>query len=146
MGLYLRPADWEARFAAVLEVFPLLRERRRQRAGTLSGGERQMVAMARALMMEPRVLLLDEPSAGLSPVAQREVFRHVQTVNAHGVSVIMVEQNARHCLRIAHRAYVLDQGTNAYEGTGAELLDDPRVVELYLGSLGSENAAEGGNQ
>src|SRR5690606_13589561 len=108
---------------------------RRQRAGALSGGERQMVAMARALMMEPSVLLLDEPSAGLSPRNQDEAFARIQSVNQAGVAVLMVEQNAHHCLQISHRAYVLDQGQNAYTGTGAELLRDPKVVELYLGTL-----------
>jgi branched-chain amino acid transport system ATP-binding protein len=105
------------------------------RAGLLSGGERQMVAMARALMMEPSVLLLDEPSAGLSPANQDDVFDRIQEVNAAGVSIVMVEQNARRCLQIAHRGYVLDHGVDAHSGPGRDLLNDPRVVELYLGSL-----------
>jgi branched-chain amino acid transport system ATP-binding protein len=136
MGLFLRPAQFGERFTALVELFPRLGERRRQRAGSLSGGERQMVAMARALMMEPSVLLLDEPSAGLSPLMQDEVFDRVVQVNRAGVSVIMVEQNARACLEIAHRGYVLDQGRNAYTGAGRELLHDPKVIELYLGTLG----------
>ena len=104
-------------------------------AGALSGGERQMVAMGRALMMEPSVLLLDEPTAGLSPIFQDEVFQRVKQINSTGVSVIMVEQNARRCLQICDRGYVLDQGRNAYTGTGRELLSDPNVIELYLGTL-----------
>ena len=94
-----------------------------------------MLAMARALMMDPSVLLLDEPSAGLSPVNQSDVFRRVRRTNQAGVSIIMVEQNARRCLQISDRAYVLDQGQNAYTGTGQELLEDPKVTELYLGTL-----------
>ena len=102
---------------------------------SLSGGERQMLAIGRALMMEPSVLLLDEPSAGLSPMMQDDVFERVSGINADGVSVLIVEQNARRCLELATRGYVLDQGRNAYTGTGAELLHDPKVVELYLGTL-----------
>ncbi|HVL99436.1 MAG TPA: ABC transporter ATP-binding protein [Egibacteraceae bacterium] len=135
MGLYLRPSEWEPRFAFVSELFPLLADRRRQRAGSLSGGERQMVAMGRALMMEPAVLLLDEPSAGLSPAIQDEVFRRIRQINEAGISIVMVEQNARRCLQICHRGYVLDQGRNAYTGTGRALLADPKVIELYLGTL-----------
>ena len=94
-----------------------------------------MVAMGRALMMDPAVLLLDEPSAGLSPVLQDEVFVQTRNINKAGVSVIMVEQNAARCLQICDRGYVLDQGRNAYSGTGMELLSDPKVIELYLGTL-----------
>lgn len=140
MGLYLRPHDWVDRFEHVCELFPLLAERRRQRAGSLSGGERQMVAMARALMMDPVVLFLDEPSAGLSPIFQEQVFERVRLINGAGVSVVMVEQNATRCLEIADRAYVLDQGRDAYTGTGRELLHDPKVVELYLGTLAARAA------
>ncbi|WP_017540510.1 MULTISPECIES: ABC transporter ATP-binding protein [Nocardiopsis] len=135
MGVFLRPKAFRERFAVVAELFPLLAERRRQKAGALSGGERQMVAMGRALMMEPSVVLLDEPTAGLSPIYQDEVFERVRQINAAGVSVIMVEQNARRCLQICDRGYVLDQGRNAYTGTGRELLEDPNVIELYLGTL-----------
>lgn len=135
MGMYLRPAKFRERFAFVAELFPTLAARRRQRAGSLSGGERQMVAMARALMMEPHVLLLDEPSAGLSPILQDEVFFQTKQINAAGVTVVMVEQNARRCLQICDRGYVLDQGRNAYTAPGADLIEDPKVVELYLGSL-----------
>ena len=96
-----------------------------------------MVAMARALMMDPQVLLLDEPSAGLSPMRQDETFIRTRQINKTGVTVIMVEQNARRCLQIADRGYVLDQGTTAYTGTGRELLVDPKVIQLYLGTLGA---------
>jgi branched-chain amino acid transport system ATP-binding protein len=135
MGLYLRPKVWEERYAFVCDVFPLLADRARQRAGLLSGGERQMVAMGRALMMDPKVLLLDEPSAGLSPSNQDGVFDRIENINDAGISIIMVEQNARTCLQICDRGYVLDQGRNAYTGTGRELLADPKVIELYLGTL-----------
>ncbi|MEA3501181.1 MAG: ABC transporter ATP-binding protein [Actinomycetota bacterium] len=136
MGLYLDPNAWDERLAAIVEIFPLLTDRSDQRAGYLSGGERQMVAIGRALMMNPSVLLLDEPSAGLSPANQDLVFERVRGIADSGVSIIMVEQNARRCLQIADRAYVLDQGSNAYTGTGRELLHDPKVIDLYLGMLG----------
>jgi branched-chain amino acid transport system ATP-binding protein len=135
MGLYLRPQEWDARSAFVHELFPLLADRSNQRAGLLSGGERQMVAMGRALMMDPKVLFLDEPSAGLSPANQDDVFRRIGEINDAGISIVMVEQNARTCLEICDRAYVLDQGRNAYTGTGEDLLNDPKVIELYLGTL-----------
>jgi branched-chain amino acid transport system ATP-binding protein len=135
MGLYLRPKDWDSRSAFVHDLFPLLSDRSNQRAGLLSGGERQMVAMGRALMMEPKVLFLDEPSAGLSPANQDGVFRRIGEINSTGISIVMVEQNARTCLEICDRAYVLDQGRNAYTGTGEDLLNDPKVIELYLGTL-----------
>jgi branched-chain amino acid transport system ATP-binding protein len=135
MGLYLRPKEWDARSTFVHELFPLLADRSNQRAGLLSGGERQMVAMGRALMMEPKVLFLDEPSAGLSPANQDDVFRRIGEINDAGISIVMVEQNARTCLEICDRAYVLDQGRNAYTGTGEDLLNDPKVIELYLGTL-----------
>jgi branched-chain amino acid transport system ATP-binding protein len=135
MGAYLEPGQLDGRRSHLFELFPRLAERRAQRAGLLSGGERQMLAMARALMMEPTVLLLDEPSAGLSPAMQDDVFDRVVEINRAGAAVIMVEQNARRCLEIADRGYVLDQGRNAHEGTGTDLLEDPLVVELYLGKL-----------
>ncbi|GAA2134221.1 ABC transporter ATP-binding protein [Glycomyces algeriensis] len=136
MGVFLRPKAFRERFGFVVDLFPILGERRAQRAGSLSGGERQMVAMGRALMMEPTVLLLDEPSAGLSPAMQDEVFFNTKQINQTGVTVVMVEQNARRCLQICDRGYVLDQGRSAYTGPGASLIDDPKVVELYLGTLG----------
>ncbi len=135
MGTFLEPKRFKERFERVGEMFPRLAERRDQRAGSLSGGERQMLAMGRALMMDPSVLLLDEPSAGLSPALQDEVFIRCHRINKAGISIVMVEQNASRCLQICHRGYVLDQGTNAYTGTGRELLTDPKVIELYLGTL-----------
>ncbi len=135
MGSYQDPKSFPERFDAVVDLFPTLGERRKQRAGSLSGGERQMVAMGRALMMAPSVLLLDEPSAGLSPALQDEVFIRVREINQTGVTVIIVEQNASRCLQIVDRGYVMDQGQNAYTGTGADLANDPKVIELYLGTL-----------
>jgi branched-chain amino acid transport system ATP-binding protein len=141
MGLYLEPRRWHERVEEVAGLFPLLGQRGKQRAGSLSGGERQMVAMGRALMMSPSVLFLDEPSAGLSPTLQDQVFDRVKDINAAGVAIVMVEQNARRCLEIAHRGYVLDQGRNAHTDTGAALLHDPKVIELYLGTL-AEHATD----
>ena len=135
MGTYLKPKEFDRRFARVAELFGRLTERRKQRAGSMSGGERQMLAMGRTLMAEPEVLLLDEPSAGLSPAYQDQVFEQIARVNETGVSIVMVEQNARRCLQICDRGYVLDQGRDAYTGTGHELLHDPKVIELYLGTL-----------
>ena len=135
MGVFQTPKRFNERFEFVTSIFPDLGKRRSQRAGSLSGGERQMVAMGRALMVDPSVLLLDEPSAGLSPVRQDEAFIRVKEVNQAGVTVIMVEQNARRCLQICDRAYVLDQGKDAHTGTGRELLNDPKMIELYLGNL-----------
>jgi branched-chain amino acid transport system ATP-binding protein len=135
MGVYQSPRKFKQSFDFVTGLFPALGDRRAQRAGSLSGGERQMVAMGRALMMEPSVLLLDEPSAGLSPALQDEVFVRTRQINRAGVSVIMVEQNARRCLQICDRGYVLDQGRNAYTASGKDLINDPKVIELYLGTL-----------
>ncbi|NQV92177.1 MAG: ABC transporter ATP-binding protein, partial [Candidatus Aquiluna sp.] len=137
MGVFQEPKNYDKRLEFVVSIFDELGKRLKQRAGSLSGGERQMVAMGRALMMEPSVLLLDEPSAGLSPVRQDEAFLRVSEINKAGVTCIMVEQNARRCLQIADRGYVLDQGTDAVTGTGRELLNDPQVVGLYLGTLGT---------
>jgi branched-chain amino acid transport system ATP-binding protein len=138
MGLYLRPHAWDERVAFVSEFFPRLQQRMSQRAGLLSGGERQMLAMGRALMMDPALVLLDEPSAGLAPAIQELVFERVRGIADAGVSVLMVEQNATRCLQIADRGYVLDQGTNAYTDTGHNLLNDPNVISLYLGTLGKQ--------
>ena len=135
MGCYLKPKMFDERFEVVVQMFPKLKSRADQSAGALSGGERQMVAMGRALMMDPSVLLLDEPSAGLSPMLQDEVFLNCKQINASGVAILMVEQNARRCLQVCDRGYVLDQGRNAYTGTGRELLADPNVIGLYLGTL-----------
>lgn len=134
LGAYTRRDEAARLVGAVLGRFPLLRERRRQRAGTLSGGQRKLLALARALVPEPELVLLDEPSAGLSPAAVGDVFGILEQIRADGVSIAMVEQNARRALALADRAYVLDMGRNRFEGTGAELLADPRVAELYLGS------------
>ena len=136
MGLFQNPKGYGERLEFVTSIFAELGKRLKQRAGSLSGGERQMVAMSRALMMDPKVLLLDEPSAGLSPVRQDEAFIRVSEINKAGVTTIMVEQNARRCLQISDRAYVLDQGKDAVVGTGRELLNDPKVIGLYLGTLG----------
>jgi len=138
MGVYQAPRTFTERFEFIVDLFPVLGERRRQRAGSLSGGERQMVAMARALMMNPSVLLLDEPSAGLSPVRQDETFIRTRKINKAGVSIVIVEQNARRALQICDRGYVLDQGRNAYSGPGRELMNDPKVIELYLGTLAAD--------
>ena len=115
--------------------FPMLKERQKDKAGNLSGGQRQILALARALVTSPNILLLDEPSAGLSPVAIKEVFEIVKEINSRGVAILLVEQNATRALNFSDRGYVLDQGRNAYQGKGQELLNDPRVVDLYLGKL-----------
>jgi branched-chain amino acid transport system ATP-binding protein len=138
MGVFQNPKSFKERFEFVTSIFPDLATRRAQKAGSLSGGERQMVAMGRALMVDPSVLLLDEPSAGLSPVRQDEAFLRVREVNKAGVTVVMVEQNARRCLQICDRAYVLDQGKDAHTGTGRELLTDPKMIKLYLGDLAEQ--------
>jgi len=122
-----------ARIGDMYEVFPRLGERRTQAAGTMSGGERQMLAMARALMPKPHVLLLDEPSAGLAPAFVEATFEKVREINEVGVTVVMVEQNARRALAMSDRGYVLDLGQNRFQGPGAELLEDTKVAELYLG-------------
>ena len=145
LGAYLNK-DGKARrddFERVYTLFPLLHERRSQLAGTLSGGERQMVAMARALMPDPTVLLLDEPSAGLAPALVDAIFERIIEINRAGVTLVMVEQNARRALAMSDRGYVLDVGTNRFEGRGSELLDDPKVAELYLGGTARLDRADG---
>ena len=128
------------------ELFPRLGERRGQYAGTMSGGERQMVAMARALMPSPQVLLLDEPSAGLAPAFVDAIFEKTKDVNREGVTIVMVEQNARRALEMSDRGYVLDLGKDRFEGPGRELLDDPKVAELYLGGGGRIDDAEASDE
>lgn len=115
--------------------FPLLSDRKKDKAGNLSGGQRQILALGRALITSPNLLLLDEPSAGLSPVAINEVFTSIKEINESGVSILLVEQNAKRALGFSDRGYVLDQGRNAYQGSGEELLNDPRVIDLYLGKI-----------
>lgn len=139
MGCFLNSDLLEERLDYAVELFPRLGERLDQRCGSLSGGERQMVAMGRALMLKPTVLLLDEPSAGLSPALQDQVFIQCKAINATGVAILMVEQNANRCLQVVDRGYVLDQGQNAYTGSGRELLKDPKVIELYLGTLAKQH-------
>jgi neutral amino acid transport system ATP-binding protein len=119
--------------ARVYELFPRLGERRTQTAGTMSGGERQLLAMGRALMPDPELLLLDEPSAGLAPAFVEAIFAKIEEINRAGVTLVMVEQNARRALGMSDRGYVLDIGQNRFQGPGRELLEDPRVAELYLG-------------
>jgi ABC-type branched-subunit amino acid transport system ATPase component len=123
-------------------LFPRLGERRAQSAGTMSGGERQMVAMARALMPDPQVMLLDEPSAGLAPAFVDAIFEKTEEVNRAGVTIVMVEQNARRALAMSDRGYVLDLGTDRFEGPGKDLLSDPKVAELYLGGTARIDKAD----
>ena len=124
---------WREQRDKMYELFPRLGERRSQDAGTMSGGERQMVAMARALMPDPVLILLDEPSAGLAPAFVEAIFEKIEEINNAGVTIVMVEQNARRALAMSDRGYVLDLGKDRFEGPGRELLDDPKVAELYLG-------------
>ncbi|PWG64589.1 ABC transporter ATP-binding protein [Sediminicurvatus halobius] len=137
MGGYLLPESaLPERKERIYSFFPKLRERRRQRAGLMSGGERQMVAIGSALMLDPELLMLDEPSAGLSPKLVDEIFENIQRINQAGLAILMVEQNAKKSLEMAHRGYVLAGGQNRVDGTGAELLADPEVARLYLGGGG----------
>jgi branched-chain amino acid transport system ATP-binding protein len=135
MGAYARrdSAGIAADLERVLELFPRLRERRKQAGGTLSGGEQQMLAVGRALMSRPKLLLLDEPSMGLAPMIIQQIFDIISEINEQGTTVLLVEQNAQQALSRAHRAYVLETGRIVREGTGAELLHDPSVKEAYLG-------------
>jgi ABC-type branched-subunit amino acid transport system ATPase component len=134
MGAFvLKDGDLDARKERIYAIFPRLAERRRQRAGLMSGGERQMVAMGSALMLDPKLILLDEPSAGLSPKLVDMIFERIVKINETGVAVLMVEQNAKKSLEMADRGYVLANGRNRFEGTGRDLLNDPEVGRLYLG-------------
>jgi ABC-type branched-subunit amino acid transport system ATPase component len=133
IGAWTAAAPMGERARAVVELFPVLATRRRARAGTLSGGERQMLAIAMALMVEPRLLLLDEPSAGLAPALQRLVFDRIREINARGLGILLVEQNARESLALCHRGYVLAMGRVRAEGPGVLLRDDPDIRRLYLG-------------
>ncbi|MFT3821345.1 MAG: ABC transporter ATP-binding protein [Rubrivivax sp.] len=137
LGAYTRRDGHAERLkdlAHVYSLFPRLQERERGLAGNLSGGEQQMLAIGRALMARPRLLLLDEPSMGLAPIIVQDIFRTLVRINGEGLTVFLVEQNVRQALKIAHRAYVLENGRVALQGSGAELLDEPRVQEAYLGS------------
>jgi ABC-type branched-subunit amino acid transport system ATPase component len=133
MGAYIDEGSAQEALDAVFERFPILDERQRQRAGTMSGGQRQMLAMGSALMLEPDLLLLDEPSAGLAPDLVDEMFDKIDEINASGTAILMVEQNAKEALRRCDRGYVLVNGENAYDGPGTELLGDEEVRQRFLG-------------
>lgn len=133
MGAYADPAGMEETMKDVYKRFPRLEERRRQLAGTLSGGEQQMLAVGRALMAKPKMILMDEPSMGLSPLLVKEIFAIIQEVNKQGITILLVEQNAKMALAISDRAYVLETGNISIEGNAADLLNDPRVKKAYLG-------------
>lgn len=134
MGGFIRQESLQPLKDKIFNTFPVLKRRRRQRAGTLSGGERQMLAMGRALMLEPSLLLLDEPSAALSPILVTSVFEQIKQINQAGTAIVLVEQNARKALEMANRGYVLESGRDRFTGPGSELLNDPKVGELYLGA------------
>ena len=144
MGAFIRRDDFSHVIDQVYTLFPPLKDKRRQQAGELSGGQRQMVAFGRALMTEPSLLLLDEPTAGLSPVYMREIFERVIAVNETGVGILMVEQNARQALKIAHRGYVLATGENIFTDTGEALLANPEVAVSFLG--GRNGTRDGGTR
>lgn len=133
MGAFIRKDDFSDRLEEIYELFPLLKERRRQRVEKMSGGERQMVAMGRALMLDPELLMLDEPSAALAPKLAEMIFRQITAINDAGVSILIVEQNAKESLKLADRGYVLAEGRNHFEGTGKDLLSNPDIGRLYLG-------------
>lgn len=133
MGAFVRKSAVAARIDEMYGLFPVLAEHRRRRAGNLSGGQRQMLALARALMLDPRLLLLDEPSAGLSPAIMQTVFEQIQRIQERGVAAVIVEQNAREALNLSQRAYVLADGSNRLEDSAAELLHNPEISRLYLG-------------
>ena len=133
MGAFIRNDDYSQRLDEIYDLFPILKERRKQKAGQLSGGQRQMVAMGRALMVDPQVLLLDEPSAGLSPILVSDIFEKITEINETGVSIIIVEQNAREALKMANHGYVLAMGKNVLDDKGDALLANEEVGRLYLG-------------
>ncbi len=134
MGAFIRQGSLKSSKDQIYLMFPRLAERRRQRAGTLSGGERQMLAMGRALMLDPDLLLLDEPSAALSPILVTSVFEQIKAINQAGKAIVLVEQNAKKALMMAQRGYVLENGRDRFQGRGEDLLNDPKVGELYLGA------------
>ena len=134
MGAFIRNIALSPLKDKIFASFPALANRRNQRAGTLSGGERQMLAMGKALMLEPNLLLLDEPSAALSPLLVNNVFEQIKQINQEGTAIVLVEQNARKALAMADRGYVLDTGRDRFSGPGLDLLNDPKVAELYLGA------------
>lgn len=133
MGAFIRKGSLQQLKEKIYTLFPVLAQRRRQRAGTLSGGERQMLAMGRALMLDPDLLILDEPSAALSPILVNDVFAQIRAINENGKAIMLVEQNAKKALAMADRGYVLENGRDRFEGSGQDLLNDPKVGELYLG-------------
>ena len=133
MGAWTRPLGIRERLAEMFELFPDLGEKRNQAAGSLSGGQRQMVAMAKALMVDAKILLLDEPTAGLSPKYRGEIFTTIQKIKSTGVPILIVEQNAKQALSVADRGYVLVDGANRYTGTGKELLEDREIARMFLG-------------
>ncbi|MDP6346032.1 MAG: ABC transporter ATP-binding protein [Alphaproteobacteria bacterium] len=133
MGAYILTGPLDDRLDHVYGLFPPLLEKRNQAAGTLSGGQRQMVALGRALMLDPKVLMLDEPTAGLSPAYAQQIFELIGRINGAGTPIMMVEQNARQALSVAHRGYVLVDGRNRHQGTGADLIADPEVARMFLG-------------
>lgn len=134
MGAFIRSGSLDSLKQKIYTMFPQLGSRRRQKAGTLSGGERQMLAMGKALMLDPDLLLLDEPSAALSPILVNSVLEQVKAINQTGTAIVLVEQNAKKALAMADRAYVLENGCDRFEGKGSDLLNDPKVGELYLGA------------
>lgn len=133
IGAYLRLDDLKNDIDRVFSLFPILKERRLQLAGTLSGGEQQMLAVARSLMSRPKIMMLDEPSLGLAPLIVKNIFDIIKEINKEGVTILLIEQNANMALRIADRAFVLDTGKIIMEGNGKELLDNPKIKEAYLG-------------